>query len=173
MKEVLINLSLNYFLVQFVVSTLSITSLTLFFAQSIAFCGSKNLHWTRISSPYLAHRFIHFPTTLHLMTQFGRVRKNLNVLLKIFEIRPPVYPPIISATVYLSFSFPSSHFKCKLNNQMKIAFSFLNNQNNFHLNIFEQKSLHKKWNFPLRKSSVNVTKSTVSYVFDHIYWRNP
>ena len=34
-------------------------------------------------------------------------------------------------------------------------------------------SLHKKWNFPLKNSPVNVTKSAVSCGFDHIYWRNP
>ena len=28
----------------------------------------------------------------------------------------------------------------------------------------------KKWSFPLRISSVNVTKSTVSCGFGHIYW---
>ena len=33
-------------------------------------------------------------------------------------------------------------------------------------------SLHKKWNFPLAISSVNVTKSAVSCGFGHIYWRN-
>ena len=33
-------------------------------------------------------------------------------------------------------------------------------------------SLHKKWSFPLRIYSVNVTKSVVSCGFDHIYWRN-
>ena len=34
-------------------------------------------------------------------------------------------------------------------------------------------SLYKKWSFPLRISSVNVTKSAVSYGFGYIYWRNP
>ena len=34
-------------------------------------------------------------------------------------------------------------------------------------------SLHKKWSFPLRISSVNVTKSAVFYGFGHIYWWNP
>ena len=34
-------------------------------------------------------------------------------------------------------------------------------------------SLHKKWSFPLRISSVNVTKSAASCGFGHIYWRNP
>ena len=33
-------------------------------------------------------------------------------------------------------------------------------------------TLHKKWSFPLRISSVNVTKSSVSCGFGHIYWRN-
>ena len=34
-------------------------------------------------------------------------------------------------------------------------------------------TLHKKWSFPLRISSVNVTKSVASCGFSHIYWRNP
>ena len=34
-------------------------------------------------------------------------------------------------------------------------------------------TLHKKWNFQLRISSVNLTKSAVSCGFGHIYWRNP
>ena len=34
-------------------------------------------------------------------------------------------------------------------------------------------TLHKKWSFPLRISSVNVTKSAVSPGFGHIYWKNP
>ena len=36
----------------------------------------------------------------------------------------------------------------------------------------EDKTLHKKWSFPLLISSVNVTKSAVSCGFGHIYWRN-
>ena len=38
---------------------------------------------------------------------------------------------------------------------------------------FSLYSLHKKWSFPLRIFSVNVTKSAVSCEFGHIYWRNP
>ena len=33
-------------------------------------------------------------------------------------------------------------------------------------------SLHKKWSFPLRISSINVTKSTGNCEFGQIYWRN-
>ena len=33
-------------------------------------------------------------------------------------------------------------------------------------------ALHKKWRFPLRNFSINVTKSAVFCVFGHIYWRN-
>ena len=36
-----------------------------------------------------------------------------------------------------------------------------------------QLTLHKKWSFPIRISSVNVTKSAVSCWFGYIYWRNP
>ena len=35
----------------------------------------------------------------------------------------------------------------------------------------ERCTLHKKWSFQLRISSVNVTKSTISCGFDHIYWK--
>ena len=57
-----------------------------------------------------------FRTSLHLMTQFGRVRKSLTVLLKFFAIYQTVCPPVIRTTAYLplSFSFPFSHFKYKL-----------------------------------------------------------
>ena len=34
-------------------------------------------------------------------------------------------------------------------------------------------TLHKKWSFPLRISSVNVTKSAGNCGFGPIYWRNP
>ena len=42
------------------------------------------------------------------------------------------------------------------------------------VNYFRYKfSLHKNWSFPLRISSVNVTKSTGICRFGHVYWRNP
>ena len=52
---------------------------------------------------------------------------------------------------------------------------FFNNSNtlDFKLSMRKSKSsLHKKWSFPLRISSVNVTKSTENSGFGHIYWRN-
>ena len=36
-----------------------------------------------------------------------------------------------------------------------------------------RKTLHKKWSFPLRISSVNVTKFAGNCRFGRIYWRNP
>ena len=41
----------------------------------------------------------------------------------------------------------------------------------FEINIWQ--TLHKKWSFPLRISSVNVTRSAGNGGFGHIYWRNP
>ena len=38
------------------------------------------------------------------------------------------------------------------------------------LPFLQHPSLHKKWNLPLRTSSVNVTKSTGNCEFGHIYW---
>ena len=43
----------------------------------------------------------------------------------------------------------------------------------FSENIFFFLSLHEKWSFPLRRSSVNMTKPAVNCGFGHIYWRNP
>ena len=43
---------------------------------------------------------------------------------------------------------------------------------NLAIPVFFQKSLHKKWTFLLRISSVNVTKSSGNCGFVHIYWRN-
>ena len=42
----------------------------------------------------------------------------------------------------------------------------------FILNLLND-ALHKKWSFPLKISSVNVTKSAGNCGFGHIYWRNP
>ena len=39
--------------------------------------------------------------------------------------------------------------------------------------VNNEHSLHKKLSFPLRISSVNVTKSAVFYRFSQIYLRNP
>ena len=36
----------------------------------------------------------------------------------------------------------------------------------------QRHSLHRKWSFPLRIFSVNVTKSAGNYGFAHIHWKN-
>ena len=40
------------------------------------------------------------------------------------------------------------------------------------VNVKLEFTLYKKWSFPLRISSVNVTKSAGNWGFGHIYWRN-
>ena len=96
-------------------------------------------------------RFIYFATTLHLLTQFGKVIKSLNILLKLFGICPSVYPLVITVSPYLSFPFPSSRFHRQLllsylhicmkslskRIKWKLLF-FFNNQSNFHFNFFQQ-----------------------------------
>ena len=44
---------------------------------------------------------------------------------------------------------------------------------NNSLSTLISSTLHKKWSFPLRISSVNVTKSAGNSGYGHIYWRNP
>ena len=56
--------------------------------------------------------------------------------------------------------------------QLRTNFSLITQtltQNTYSLGA----TLDKKWSFPLKISSVNVTKSAVSCGFDHIYWKNP
>ena len=53
----------------------------------------------------------------------------------------------------------------------KIFHIFGSNQRSA-FNLWFTDSLHKRWSFPLRVFSVNVTKSTVFCGFGHIYWRN-
>ena len=45
--------------------------------------------------------------------------------------------------------------------------------NFLRVSSFTEHPLHKKWSFPLRISSVNVTKSAGNCAFGHVYWRNP
>ena len=46
------------------------------------------------------------------------------------------------------------------------------NLNKFLTIHFNKEIWHKKLSFPLRISSINVTKAAVSCGFGHIYWRN-
>ena len=41
------------------------------------------------------------------------------------------------------------------------------------VDYFSSLTLHQKWSFSLRISSVNMAKSAVSCGFCHSYWRNP
>ena len=51
--------------------------------------------------------------------------------------------------------------------QAKIYFAKIN------LSNLNKLTLYKKWSFPLRISSVNLTKSAGNCGFGHIYWKNP
>ena len=56
--------------------------------------------------------------------------------------------------------------------QLKIIFAVSNMIWYWWKLLCEVVTPHKKWSFPLRNSSVNVTKSAASCRFFHIYWRN-
>ena len=79
---------------------------------------------------------------------------------------------ILTANIYtLIFSEPAYRFmisdifptdtKLLIHTQLRVVFRTLSSI-----------SLHKKWSFSLRISSINVTKYAVSCRFGHIYWRN-
>ena len=76
-------------------------------------------------------------------------------------------------TVYVSVCKIDWHFICLCICDLRGCFKkfswHVSNNLASNLNL----SLHKIWSFPLRISSVNVTKSAFSCGFGHIYWRNP
>ena len=55
---------------------------------------------------------------IHFIVQLGSVRKCLKVLYKFFGICPPVFPPVITATAFLPYSFPSSGSKYRFSSPM-------------------------------------------------------
>ena len=57
--------------------------------------------------------------------------------------------------------------------KIKLGTSTNSNMQNFKYDDGDFVSMYKKWSFPLRISSVNVTKSAGNCGFGHIYWRNP
>ena len=69
----------------------------------------------------------------------------------------------------------SSFWKClrALKNEPSVISGHLGGQVDPPRTAHYIDSLHKEWSFPLRISSVNVTKSAVSCGFGHIYWSNP
>ena len=58
------------------------------------------------------------------------------------------------------------------NNDSDNNYFYNDYNNNNPLDYKNHVTLNKKWSFPLRISSVNVTKSAGSCGFGHIYWRN-
>ena len=65
-------------------------------------------------------------------------------------------------------------YSCNLPNIFSQNFAVRKSiKRNFIMLMAGIQSLHKKWSFPLRISSVNVTKSAVSCGFGHIYCKNP
>ena len=76
-------------------------------------------------------------------------------------------------TMKITEKFPlEQFFRLGLSGKKKEQFYWLQNWIDWG-NLLLQSTALKKWSFPLRISSVNVTKTAVSCGFGHIYWRNP
>ena len=70
--------------------------------------------------------------------------------------------------------FPYSDWiRTRITQNTDTFYSVINTKDFIRNDSNEDEKLHKKWSFPLRISPINVTKSTVSCGFGHIYWRNP
>ena len=83
---------------------------------------------------------------------------------KIF-ITFPNQEELYCLTVGLHFTIILFLLKAKIKN--------FRNLHKLNFALIASKHCTNKWSFPLRISSVNVTKFAVSCGFGHIYWRNP
>ena len=107
---------------------------------------------------------------------FVNINSNIasNILLITFLVMERVKLNVVFIT---SVTTLMTHYNIRteqLNNNSRISFwwySYRNWNKHFHINLATV--LHKKWSFPLRISSVSVTKSAWNCGFGHIYWRNP
>ena len=74
-----------------------------------------------------------------------------------------LYLKIFTLTVFFNSLKICKHFRCTgLLRSIKLLHLYGKNM-----------ALHKKWSFPLKISSVNVTKSAIFCGFGQIYWGNP
>ena len=91
------------------------------------------------------------PATSYFLQQATSATSNEQILQRVMSNKWIVTPPF-----FMKF-WHKEHFSDK----------------SFNKWLGKNMSLQKKWSFPLSVSSVNVTKSAVSFGFGHIYWRNP
>ena len=106
--------------------------------------------------------------------KFRKTRENTSELL--FEVSFMSQRVTICNLEHLLYRTPpvaaSEWNTFKSNKHVRAVFSY----QSFFFNKYRKnphKTLHKKWSFPFRVSSVNVTKSADSCGFGHICWRNP
>ena len=100
----------------------------------------------------------------HNWVRFGprqKIGSGFRISQRIFTITILLY--ILLWIILISFNKRKSHFFVLI----KLLNIQIHNQHAWNV------SLHKKWSFPLRITSVNVTKFAGNRGFGHIYWRNP
>ena len=73
---------------------------------------------------------------------------------------------------HIYYGASNGGFKTPYNNHTNLFHHRHHEQDRELSKLIWQLTLHKKWSFPLRISSVNKTKSAVSCGFGHIYWKN-
>ena len=75
--------------------------------------------------------------------------------------------------VNIAFSKDTGKYNISICNTFQFAINILVVEGFTDIMKMEKNTQHKKWSFPLRISSVNVSKSAVSCGFGRIYRRNP
>ena len=116
MKKVLINFILNCYLVQLVVlfSALSITFLYIFFCPIGSYSRSKKLVLDRIFYSVTSIWVYTISNNFVFDDTVWKSKKSSKILLEFLKICPTVCSKIITATAYLSCSYPYSYAKYKL-----------------------------------------------------------
>ena len=80
---------------------------------------------------------------------------------------------LVSLVFHLKWFYFYKHGPIKIQRQMRQTEKNKIFKDFWRKFFYSSRSFHKKQSFPLRISSVNMTKSAVSRGLGHIYWRNP
>ena len=129
-----------------------------------------------------------FPLHVRRSPFFVNVTKSLNHVISKYKViyRSKTYSRfeqcsqkfgIFFVNLFNNITHPANTCMFKFDNK-NMSFAAVNEfKSNDNLKRYQDPvrhlTRHKQWNFPLRISSVNVTKSAGNCGFGHIYFRNP
>ena len=136
----------------------------------VQFPNHKNNCFTNSSFIYYilikSGRLFNYPV-IQVFFSLGFIRERVRGESSFFKFQIEQFAGVLQSSTKAVQGGTEAHSEpCEISEPVKSIRRAMSAKSSYH-------SLHKKWSFPLRISSVNVTKSAVSCGFGHIHWRNP